>query len=329
MSAGIFTTNLRFTFVEKTTEEVGAGTIYPMLVKLDQLAEIDYRVKDAWFTSGIVSTITDYGEGPVAGVGLSMTGATPPTQLITGDGYDQFYIRGYCWWGNYLDLHADNAAYFGSPYGPDILPGAWPFATEYLADYFPPTVEPWTTNGESLYRDMGDNERGIWLPEKQNIDPTVNETAKINGATTRTGFSHEISEYSNVYIYHSAPSQLRLEIYPEVAWVDENLSGNPYDPSNKLYLKMRFGVLGTASPGDVVALDTMPDSAYASYIEACNLVFQLSNSTCTAQIYFYNLPSNATLDYATDFVITAKEWWPYAKDSPAVPVWNTATGTKL
>ena len=324
MSAGVFTPELRFEFVKKTTEEVGAGTIYPMLVKLDQLAEIDYRVKDAWFTSGSVTTIADYGEGPVTGIGLSMTGTAPPTQLINGDGYE-FYIRGYCWWNSFdslLGLTADDAAYFGDDYGLGLLPGSF---LDYLADFFPSTYLPY---GDSC-RDMGNNERGIWLPEKIDLDPVLRSTARINADALRTAFSHEISEQSSVYIYHPAPSQLRLEIYPEVAWVDENLSGNPYDPSNKLYLKMRFGVLGTASPGDVVALDTMPDSAYASYIEACNLVFQLSNSTCTAQIYFYNLPSNATFDYATDFVITAKEWWPYTKNSPAVPVWNTATGTKL
>lgn len=57
MSAqGVFTNNYRVKFVEKSGSEVGNGTAFPMLVTLDQLAEILYRVKDAWFTSGQILT---------------------------------------------------------------------------------------------------------------------------------------------------------------------------------------------------------------------------------------------------------------------------------
>jgi hypothetical protein len=332
MSAGqgVFTPELRFTLVEKTSSEVGDGTAFPMLVTRDQLAEIVYRVKDAWFTSG--SVVTTPGGDPSSGLGLSMTGYDPPSQLITGDGETEFYIRGYCWWGRFYDLHVDDRLYFGTAYGPDILPKEYPFPTEFLAEFFPPTVEPWASEGENLYRDAASNERLIWLPDRQDIDPLSEETAKINGATMRTAFSHEISDSNQTYIDHPAPSQLRLEIYPEVAWVDENESGNPFDPLNKLYLKLRFGLLGTAGPYDVVALDSMPDSGFRSFTEATDLVFQLADSTTSAKLYFYNEYDGedaAIFASASPFVVTAKAWWPYAKGSPAEAVWDTTTGAKL
>lgn len=43
------------TFVKKTRSEVGHGTFYPLSVTLDQIAEIFFRVKDAWISSGSVT----------------------------------------------------------------------------------------------------------------------------------------------------------------------------------------------------------------------------------------------------------------------------------
>ena len=324
MSNGVFTRMKRVEFVEKLIGEVGDGTAWPMEVTLDQLAEILYRVKDAWFTSGSITT---------TGVGLSMEGGSPPAQLITGDGVTDFFIRGYCWWGQEFDLRANDAVYFGSPYGPDILPPSDPFSVGYLSDFFPPTVEPWVPSGLSLYRDTGDSERIIWLPEYADIDPLAEETAKINGETLRTAFSQEMSCFgagAGYLIDHPAPTQLRLEIYPEVAWVDTNASGNPYDPLNRRFLKMRFGVLGTASPFDNVPLDTMPDSGFHSFVDATDLIFQLSTSQTSAKIYFYEEYDGASAaDFVSGspFIVTAQEWWPYAKAGGAV--WNTSTGAKI
>ena len=65
MSAGIYTNDLRFAFVNgwltggtdpaDGSVECGPGTAFPMEVTLDQVAEIFYRVKDAWFTGGSAS----------------------------------------------------------------------------------------------------------------------------------------------------------------------------------------------------------------------------------------------------------------------------------
>lgn len=52
MSQGVFTRMKRVTFVEKTAGEVGDGTDFPILVTLDQLAEIMYRVRKAEITTG-------------------------------------------------------------------------------------------------------------------------------------------------------------------------------------------------------------------------------------------------------------------------------------
>jgi hypothetical protein len=344
MSKGVFTRMKRVEFMEKTAGEVGDGTAWPMLVTLDELAEILYRVKDAWFTGGSVATTA--GEEPSAGLGLSMEGGTPPDEYISGSGSGLFYIRGYTWWGPYNydleheqtdnplldgeDMNVLDQPYFGDGYNGGLLPNQYEtppyyFPEDYLADFFPATVDP----TGYICRDVGGNERTIWLPE--NAVPT----SRINGLTLRTAFSQEMAcsgAGAGYLIDHPAPSQLRLEIYPEVAWVDENASGNPYDPANKLYLKLRFGVLGTASPYDIVALDTMPDSGFRSYVYATDLVFELADSSPTAKIYFYEEYDGeeaASFASASPFTLTAQEWWPYAKGSPAEPVWDSETGVKL
>jgi hypothetical protein len=58
MAEHVTTFSPRITFVKKTAEEVGDGTDFPMLVTIDQLAEIMYRVRDAWFTAG--SAVSSY-----------------------------------------------------------------------------------------------------------------------------------------------------------------------------------------------------------------------------------------------------------------------------
>lgn len=71
MSQGVFTRRKRISFVdgqETATPDpgfvaCGDGTGFPMLVTLAQLAEILYRVKDAWFTAGAITWT--YG-GPIS-----------------------------------------------------------------------------------------------------------------------------------------------------------------------------------------------------------------------------------------------------------------------
>jgi len=65
MANGVSTRNKRFEFVNgwltggtdpaDSSVECGDGTAFPMEVTLDQVAEIFYRVKDAWFTGGSAS----------------------------------------------------------------------------------------------------------------------------------------------------------------------------------------------------------------------------------------------------------------------------------
>lgn len=322
-AAGVFTRMKRFTLVEKSASEVGDETAWPMEVTRDQLAEILYRVKDAWFTSGSISTTIPDPEDPestIPGLGMSMEGGDPPSDYISGNASD-FLIRGYCWWGGEDDLNADDIPYFGSSYGPgELIPTTDSWGVDYLALFFPATYSP---QGD-IQRDVGGDERAIWLPERD-----TTPTARINADTLRTAFSQEMACWAasgGYWIGHNAPSQLRLEIYPELAWVDVNESGNPFDPSNKLYLKMRFGVFCSAT-ADMVLLDTKPDSGFHSYVEATDLVFQLASSTCSAKIYCYSGYDVAEFSSASPFVITAKEWWPYAK--PGGAVWNTTLGAKL
>lgn len=68
---GVHTPELRCSFVPKLESECGDGKEFNMEVTLDELAEILYRVKDAWFTSG--SYIIEDGEW-VSGEGATGDG---------------------------------------------------------------------------------------------------------------------------------------------------------------------------------------------------------------------------------------------------------------
>jgi hypothetical protein len=90
MSAGVFTADLRFTFVDKTAGEVGDGTAFPMEVTLGQIAEIFYRVKDAWFTGGGA-------EWKVTGSPVSISApTTAPTNRRLDVSASTYQQRGYC-----------------------------------------------------------------------------------------------------------------------------------------------------------------------------------------------------------------------------------------
>jgi hypothetical protein len=93
--------------------------------------------------------------------------------------------------------------------------------------------------------------------------------------------------------------------------------GELYQPDNRFFLEMRirgscsaFLIAETYEPGYYAT-----DSTYTMKLSTGNLSCKLTSA------------SDATLTGNLDHSVT--EWWPYAKDNPAVPVWDTATGLPL
>jgi hypothetical protein len=66
-------------------------------------------------------------------------------------------------------------------------------------------------------------------------------------------------------------------------------------------------------------------SAYAKPI--CQYILRLESGDATCQVYF--AADAWSEESGLDFIHEATEWWPYAKDSPAVAVWDAGTGALL
>ena len=293
---GVFTRIKRTTFVERISSEVGDGTLFPMLVTPDQLAEIFYRTNDAWLTGGSV-TYQDFD----ATYEVSLKTDPPPTSRISA-----YQARGYYFADDFSDINPADAPYF------DELFFDWPF------------------DSSKYCRIMKPNERGMWLPQRNLSDGPMSlpETASAginNPFDMRTAFSHSIYSLDNNYVddgYYDT-SRLSIAIGSEVAWVDLTGTGNPLDPLNPWYLQLKLSYQDSRI---LVSSQYINESA----IPATDLVFELAGSgnSCSCKLYFYEVADFFFLS-ATPFVFTAKEWWPYAKGSPAAPVWNSTTGLKL
>lgn len=127
-------------------------------------------------------------------------------------------------------------------------------------------------------------------------------------------------------------TDVALSFSKQVAWVDTDGSGNPFSAGNDRYLPIWFrlntdeaGLTFQSGLGFHLNSESIPESS------PCDLEIVTSSGSIRVPLFFK--PDFGYLDSVTesgeDFVIEITEWWPYAKDSPAVPVWDSATGVKL
>lgn len=329
MSAGVFTNDLRFTFVDKTAGEVGEGTAFPLLVTQDQLAEIMYRVRDSVFSGSITETYNN-GIDPPSLITLGISGS-PATNLVEftsvvdgpGATVDWFVQRGYST-ANAVGWEA----YFKEPYDIDTSFPMPLFSEAYDAD----------------------DERAMWIPNSSGIgfngagypSSTFNDDTPINDFVT--GFSHcflgawnngNDFTYSGYKAYHNLgysddfPAAAYLAFGSQVAWVDENESGNPIDPLNKLYISLQFEIFGTFYTQELWSTSY---SAISGNAFPMGVYFEIELQTgdvITCPLYSNKPYPDAAYTYSGAIRVKATEWWPYAKDSPAVPVWDAGTGARL
>jgi hypothetical protein len=281
----------RFQFVEKTAGEVGDGTDFPMLVTLDQLAEIMYRVRDAWFTAGSFKV---YGETLTIRAGATyplVSEISVDDESLYGTGY--FHARGYNVKGA---VAAAFASYFAAPYA------------------------IYSIN----YRDC-DSEAGIWFPGYGVLDYSSTST------DFRCGFSHVVGcsnsdpwSYIPPDVYtaigindnpeiSNEPARLWVDFTGEVAYVGDN----PLDPAAELYLGVEMN--GSMGGGGV---RTKIDGYYTDDTGANFVLGLAGGDSVSCKLY-----SGVTHDSISDFVLQAQRWWPYA--DPGGAVWDEDTGLKL
>jgi hypothetical protein len=290
---------------EDGSVECGDGTEYPLEVTVEQLSEIMYRVRDSWFTAGSLSKITDI---PDEGSSSTTTIAgTPPAEKFS---YFESSFVDYGYSRRGYSLEADPSFYLID------LPDLEYYSTPYAVG----------GRGEHAY-DM-DNEYGMWSSFGgstaghgssfyYNSDPffqLYNRSAFEHAILTDTDDGADIEGNYGLQPTNTNGGSERLSLIfsGKVTWVGGD---NPFDPAAKLYVGLDFDVSG--SGGDASSNETGKSDASAV------LKLQLTGMDFVS-CPLYTLNS----DTVTDFVITAKKWWPYAKED-GTPMYSATTGLPL
>jgi hypothetical protein len=311
MSQGVFTRMKRFTFVEKTAAEVGAGTAYPMLATADQLAEVMYRVRLSKFTSGYFKKLDDSDESityfEALNTSTDPTTAEPFEIEVIDGGLEHLGVRGYgvAW--------ADPEAYVsGEDVGASFLP--------YYGDKI--TVNLFGTDYN--YREAL-SEYCIFVPpyERYGLYDPVFQT----GFSFNNFYSTGVTSY-NAFINYFAlgVADNTIDFSGEVGWVDVDGSGDPTSPNNEMYIGVELNFSGTNT-----SISTNIDSFYtlAGTETGADFVLELSGGQeLKCPIYVENIfDPEFAFDSVQDVRLKAIEWWPYADASGAV--WDEDTGLKL
>jgi hypothetical protein len=296
-----------------------------MEVTMAQIAEIFYRVKDAWFTSGQYNGINDYLPSYIASYKIEASTTAPSNRVEWLYASSVFQNRGY---------HAN---------ADDINP----LAESYLeAEY--------DDGSGSMFREINDKEMGMWLPLPDTYSYphwnglswlSVNAFSmfQTNGGTDAVATSDYFkAEYLDYFDTGITGAGVRVLFNGEVAWLDLNGSGNPFDPLNKLYLNVEFGAymlfnggylspyignsesysLNTLLPYYEICTNTnLLDTVIGSSYEICRYIIKLGNSEASCPIYATQ-PWGALNCY--DFIHEAKLYFPYQDGNG--DVWNPATG---
>jgi hypothetical protein len=337
------------------TVACGSGTAFPMQVTVDQLAEIFYRVRDAWFTQGEVVE--------AAGSYFFMQGSPDVDRMHNFYNEDYYPVslstRGYC----VLD---DNKESFGSYFGSGDMQfrvvvdapggeyGPGGVDSQYFGDEY--------SNGlvdmrDGFYRDLLRDEAYCWQGLIESTPPDQLWNA--------CGFNHfmHCSAYGPLSVYGcyvvndlaqgeyeeyrelgdvplSATFEASVSFNGQVAWVGAD---SPLDPAATLYVGLdvwfRFYVLG--STVDPVSVDLPNRSSYnllysdRNFVEAyppaeesSPLKFSLKLSggvLLSCDLYTSSGYGPNTITGGSDFILEATRWWPYATNSGAA-AWDETTG---
>jgi len=305
--------------------ECGDNTLFPLEVTAKQLYEIMYGVKDAWFTSGSIEALG----GSVSVIGSPVVGDPLISWVYNRETERAYSVR-------------------RTP--------SYAYAKHFLKEGYPTGI------GSSIYThgfEADNKERLMFtglatskinlpmsgMPAPYRPYSSYTGDSIYDTLTFRCGFHHLVtsSDYTSspptdygFYTYFSGGGSLpdsynglesSLVFSGRVAWVDSNGSGDPFDPLNKLYVEMSFvfggGYASFAPPYYFATQVSITAPLYQGAVN-CDLVLQLSNSSVRCPLY-YDIPIISTLGSVSDFVITAKKWWPYA-DYTGSPKFNVDTG---
>jgi hypothetical protein len=113
------------------------------------------------------------------------------------------------------------------------------------------------------------------------------------------------------------PIAVIVEFFEEVYFTGES----PFDPDGELYVKVEFQLWAEAGGSPLQRIRSfilLEEDTQCDF----NFVIQLSDSTVTMPLY----SEIAEFLDGTDFVLSAKEWWPYNRLAEPREIWDAATG---
>ncbi len=277
MAERVTSPELRFKLVEKTVEEVGDGTPFPMLATPGQVAELMYRVTKFQWVSGTAEARLYYafGGGDYIANAVQFNAASQSGALVEAEtqnafpSFDGAYTRkGYCTVmnGETPDLPMSNygSSYFAETYylsfiadggiGPNYYYAIREAVSErtMLADAF---LEP--NNATVGHFRIGSEAFGGFsetMPEflfQAPLDTFRTGFSYFGTSFTSSGIEPIIHAPFNTYFdsavggspVPSAVASVDLQFTGDVAWVDVNGSGNPLDPLNQLYIGVRLSIV--------------------------------------------------------------------------------------
>jgi hypothetical protein len=300
--------------------ECGDYTSFPMEItgstiadKFDKLAEIFYRAKYAQFTENNL--------GGISGISFGVTSGSISPRVMWSDGEGLS--------NNYL-----NTGYWTFDENPfDVYAAALPFLGEQYTENYWDALE-----ASGTFRDINESESGMWLPNGAGTEqPKWNNPIDsiANGGLTTNAFSWGSRSASGTETqptipvpwvtddYFSPPIYEGLEISVgfsgRVGVVYGGVAGDLFHADNRFFLEMLFS-------GEVLGASYFFNSGVTeSGFDATSAVYTMRLSTGDL-----SCPLNCTESgFTGDIIHQVTEWWSYAKDSPALPVWNTTTGEKL
>ncbi len=307
MSVGVFTDDTRVRFVEKDISECGDGTARPLEVtgaslgdKLDKIAEIFHRVKDAYFTAGSI----DY-----SSVNVRVYAATsaPATRALKGLN-SSYQERGY------TTLVTD---------GLSTIP---PENIQYLG-------EEYIDGFGAAHRDIADNEIGIHLGRGGGFPQWNLSFGAVVTAFSYSNDGFELAPSALWFYSDTIPSGSSYNIASglvglgsQIAYVLANPADTMFSPNTRFFLTLDFTV---REGGYALYASTLKTDVESP---VCNYVMRLAadgsrDLSCPMYPDLYSTYGGSAS--GSDFIHSATEWFPYAKGSPPTAVWDVDDGSKL
>lgn len=318
MAEAVYTRRKRITFVEKDIVDVGDYTEFSIEVtgatirdKFDKIAEVFHRASKAQFTSNTLSI-----SGAVS-AGVTTGTISPRVMYSLGGGLSDNYLMSGYW------------TFDQTPF--DVYAAAIPF----LGDQY--TEEYWDSSpaGSGTFRDINDREKGILLSNGDGTEqPQWNRPeAFIDGGNVKTAFTWLSVSAAGTLDQPSIPipwitddSQLPDVVYEtleltvnftgRIGVVYGGVVGNIFHPDNRFFIE-------TAIRGST-SFFQLAETSLMGYSETdATYTMKLSTGDLSCKLTSTNAGLLGNLDHQV------VEWFAYAKNSPTIPVWNTATGAKL